>query len=288
MKKLLLTLSFFIASCASLQISTLHYDPIYGPDNNEIKVDVLTTDWDVFRKFEIDSDFRYDYAWFASNLSYSLYLSNRYFNRWSLYSPFTTWDFYMNRHLFWNDWAFNFNYSYNYHWGRIFPRWGSWNNSYWGRWNGIYAYNFNYRPYYDQFRIYNNNRRARNISYSATPRGSNIRANQPRRLLTTTKENNNSIDNVVRTLIRNGFQVRYNQGRNNSIPINNNVRIHSNTVGNTLTRDYVAPRNNTPIRNYSTRSSSPSRNSSSIRSSSSSSSRGSSNSSGGSRGCAKC
>ena len=74
MKKLLLTLSFFIASCASLQISTLHYDPIYGPDNNEIKVDVLTTDWDVFRKFEIDSDFRYDYAWFASNQSYSWYI----------------------------------------------------------------------------------------------------------------------------------------------------------------------------------------------------------------------
>ena len=48
----------------------------------------------------------------------------------------------MNRHLFWNDWAFNYNF-------------GSWNYPYWGRWNRLYAYNFNYRPYYDQFRIYN-------------------------------------------------------------------------------------------------------------------------------------
>ena len=68
MKKLLLTLSFFIASCASLQISTLHYDPIYGPDNNEIKVDVLTTDWDVFRKFEIDSDFS-EHVWVIDGYS---------------------------------------------------------------------------------------------------------------------------------------------------------------------------------------------------------------------------
>ena len=285
MKKLLLTLSFFITSCASFQISTLNYDPIYGPDNNEIKVDVLTTDWDVFRKFEIDSDFRYDYAWFASNQPYSWYLSNRHFNRLSLYSPFTTWDFYMNRHLFWNDWAFNFNYSYNYHWGRIFPRWRSWNNPYWGRWNSIYAYNFNYRPYYDQFKIYNNNRRSRNISYSATPRGSReIRYNQPRRVLTPTNIKNNNVDNVIETLRRNGINVRYNEGRNNYTPYNNRTRINSNTAGSTIT----IPRNNSSIRNHSTRNVTSNRNSSSVRTSSSSSSRGSSNTSGGSRGCAKC
>ena len=73
MKKFLLLFSFFILSCATFQVSTLYHDPIYGPNNNEIKVDVLTTDWEVFRKFRIDSDFRYDYAWFASNQPYSFY-----------------------------------------------------------------------------------------------------------------------------------------------------------------------------------------------------------------------
>ena len=222
MKKLLLIFLFLIMSCATFQVSTLYHDPIYGPDNNEIKVDVLTTDWEVFRKFRIDSDFRYDYAWFASNQPYSWYATNRYFNRWSLYSPLTTWDFYMNRHLFWNNWAFNYNF-------------GSWNYPYWGRWNRLYAYDFNYRPYYDQFRIYNNDRRIRNISYSATPRGSNIRANQPRRTIV---NNESSINRVVKDLRKDGHNVRVIKNSNELIRINQGRRNYntprSSTTGPTI------------------------------------------------------
>ena len=235
MKKFLLLFSFFILSCATFQVSTLNYDPIYGPNNNEIKVDVLTTDWEVFRKFRIDSDFRYDYAWYASNQPYSWYATNRYFNRWSMPNSYTTWDFYMNRHLFWNNWAFNYNF-------------GSWNYPYWGRWNRSFAYNSNYRPYYDQFRIYNNNRRDRNVSYSATPRGStNTRFNQPRRTIV---NNESSINRVVKDLRKDGHNVRVIRNSNELIRINQGRRNYStprsSTTGPTL--NYNRSNNSSRVR----------------------------------------
>ena len=234
MKKLLLLFSFLLLQCATFQVSTLNYDPIYGPNNNEIKVDVLTTDWEVFRKFRIDSNFRYDYAWFASNQPYNWYATNRYFNRWSMPNSYTTWDFYMNRHLFWNNWAFNYNF-------------GSWNYPYWGRWNRSFAYNSNYRPYYDQFRIYNNNRRDRNVSYSATPRGSNIKYNQPRR---TVVNNSSPVDVIVRDLRKNGKDVRVIRNSNELIRINQGRRNYStprsSTTGPTL--NYNRSNNSSRVR----------------------------------------
>jgi len=210
MKKILLFL-FFVMSCSTFKVSTLNYDPIYGPDNNEIKVNVLNNDWEVFRKFRIDDNFRYDYSQFVINQPYSWYASNRMVNRWAMYSPYTTFDFYFNRHSFWNNWAFNYN-------------WGSWNYPYWGRWNRI----SNHRPYYNQFRIYNNNRRDRNIAYSATPRGSkSIRHSSP-------------VDVIVRDLRKNGKDVRV---INNSSEL---IRI------NQPRRTYTTPRSSTagPTTNY--------------------------------------
>ena len=234
MKKLLLLFSFLLLQCATFQVSTLNYDPIYGPNNNEIKVDVLTTDWEVFRKFRIDSNFRYDYAWFASNQPYNWYATNRYFNRWSMPNSYTTWDFYMNRHLFWNNWAFNYNF-------------GSWNYPYWGRWNRSFAYNSNYRPYYDQFRIYNNNRRDRNVSYSATPRGSNIKYNQPRR---TVVNNSSPVDIIVKDLRKKGQDVRVIRNSNELIRINQGRRNYStprsSTTGPTL--NYNRSNNSSRVR----------------------------------------
>ena len=234
MKKLLLLLSFLLLQCATFQVSTLNYDPIYGPNNNEIKVDVLTTDWEVFRKFRIDSNFRYDYAWFASNQPYNWYATNRYFNRWSMPNSYTTWDFYMNRHLFWNNWAFNYNF-------------GSWNYPYWGRWNRSFTYNSNYRPYYDQFRIYNNNRRDRNVSYSATPRGSNIKYNQPRR---TVVNNSSPVDIIVKDLRKKGQDVRVIRNSNELIRINQGRRNYStprsSTTGPTL--NYNRSNNSSRVR----------------------------------------
>lgn len=234
MKKLLLLFSFLLLQCATFQVSTLNYDPIYGPNNNEIKVDVLTTDWEVFRKFRIDSNFRYDYAWFASNQPYNWYATNRYFNRWSMPNSYTTWDFYMNRHLFWNNWAFNYNF-------------GSWNYPYWGRWNRSFAYNSNYRPYYDQFRIYNNNRRDRNVSYSATPRGSNIKYNQPRR---TVVNNSSPVDVIVRDLRKNGKDVKVINNSRELIRINQGRRNYStprsSTTGPTL--NYNRSNNSSRVR----------------------------------------
>tara|TARA_R110002020_G_scaffold452593_1_gene667037 strand:- start:806 stop:1603 length:798 start_codon:yes stop_codon:yes gene_type:complete len=204
MKKFLLFFTFIVMSCATFQVSTLNHDPIYGPNNTKIKVDVLTNDWDVFRKFRVDSNFRYDYALFASNQPYSWYFTNRYFNRWSMYNSYSTWDFYMNRNLFWSNWAFDYNL-------------GSWNYPYWGRWNRSFAYNSNYRPYYDQFRIYNNKRRNRNVSHSATPRGSSIRYNQPRRTLV---NNNSPVDVIVRDLREKGNDVRVINNSSELIRIN--------------------------------------------------------------------
>ena len=84
----------FMYSCASFKLSTMHYDPIYGPEEvvltvpSDVKIDTLSYSqlkW----KLRTDFNFRYDYAQFAMNQPLSWY--NRNF-RYSYWRPFTSFD----------------------------------------------------------------------------------------------------------------------------------------------------------------------------------------------------
>ena len=106
-----------LTSCGTTyQLSTLNYDPIYGSDGTEIKIDTIDSEWDLQRKLRKDFRFRWDFATYASSQPYSWYFSNRMFNRYNFYNPYSRFDMYMNSHNFWFDWAFNYpfnNFGYN-------------------------------------------------------------------------------------------------------------------------------------------------------------------------------
>ena len=79
-----------LTSCGTTyQISTLNYDPIYGPDGTEIKVDVVENEFELARKFRTDDKFRWDFAQFAMKQdlrwNYDFYWNNRMYR-----SPFAS------------------------------------------------------------------------------------------------------------------------------------------------------------------------------------------------------
>ncbi len=81
-----------LTSCGTTyQISTLNYDPIYGPDGTEIKVDVVENEFELARKFRTDDKFRWDFAQFAMKQdlrwNYDFYFNNRMY-RSPYASPF--------------------------------------------------------------------------------------------------------------------------------------------------------------------------------------------------------
>ena len=299
-----------MSSCSSsFYLSTMHHDPIYGPEEvvltvpSDVKIDTLSYSqlrW----KLRTDFNFRYDYAQFAMNQPLSWY--NRNF-RYSYWRPFTSFDVYWNRHNYWYDWAFN--YPFNSSWGYNSLGWNTWNYGwgYWNHWNRpSYHWNNWYNgpwsnPGYNV--IWNSSRENTMISYNRGRRGSRFidngnsnientistRYNKPR-------NNNNNLDDIVR-IIRNGndeIPVRvYNNPNNVIIRNNNNVINNSRPVvpNNNSVRGSWRPSNNNnsinnsrPVYNNSN-SNNISRGSSNISrgsSSSSSSGRSSGGSSGGS------
>ena len=55
----------FISGCASFQVSTLNYDPIYDTEGNEIEVNVINNEFELDRLLRTDFKFRYDFAQYA-------------------------------------------------------------------------------------------------------------------------------------------------------------------------------------------------------------------------------
>ena len=295
-KLLLLTfalIALLLSSCASFKLSTIHYDPLYGPEEvvlevpSDVKIDTLSFSqlrW----KLRTDFRFRYDYAQFAMNQPLSWYNSNF---RYSYWRPFNSFDVYWNRHNYWYDWAFNYPFSYGWSWNR----WG-----YWNRWNRpFYHWDSWYNgpwhnPSYNV--IWNSSRENTNIAYVRGRRGSRFidngnsniqntisrRYNNPRQNV----NNNNNVDEIVNILRNNGNNVRVYNNPNN-VP-NNNIRIRNNNGrpvvpnNNTIRNNFNNSNINSsrPVYNNSSRSSG---NISRGSSSSSSSSRSSGGSSRGSR-----
>jgi len=270
-----------LTSCGTTyQISTLNYDPIYGPDGTEIKVDVVENEFELARKFRTDDKFRWDFAQFAMKQdlrwNYDFYWNNRMYR-----SPFASpFDFYWNSHNYWWNWATNshFNMGFN-HWDRFgfygygssfgyygFNRYG-WNNGYYG--NG-----WGYRQRMNDYAW--NNRDRENTAYILGRRGSsNVivgnRTNIENRIIVNRNKpriiNNNPdvvIDRAIIKLKRNNNNIRVYENPNN---VPNKIIIRNNNNSNPV-RNYNKPpknsnnniiRNNRPSKNYKTpsRSSSP-------------------------------
>ena len=142
-----LIVMFLMYSCSSsFYLSTMHHDPIYGPEEvvltvpSDVKIDTLSFSqlrW----KLRTDFRFRYDYAQFAMNQPLSWYNRNFTYSYWR---PFNSFDVYWNRHNFWYDWAFNYPYywgysswhnPWRYNWYRPYRPWNHWNNWYNGPYN---------------------------------------------------------------------------------------------------------------------------------------------------------
>ena len=173
----LLFVLLFTSCGTTYHLSTLNYDPIYGPDGTEIKVDTIDNEFQLARKFRTDFRFRYDFATYASNQPYSWYFSNRMFNRYSFYNPYSRFDMFHNSSQFWFDWAFNYPYNnFGYNWRDPFGF-----NNYYSRWNNYGMYGYGYGYGYNSWNNgpWNNNgynvvwnRSRENVSYNVGRRGS--------------------------------------------------------------------------------------------------------------------
>jgi len=232
MKKLLLLVSLiFLTSCSSLQFryGTLNavstYDGIYYNKNS--KVEVIENEFEFQRKLQWDDEFRWNFSQFAQNQPLSWYYRN--FNQlggWR--SPYTPFDIYWNRHLFWSNWSFNYGFTYGYGWNRGIlglNNWGSWNYPYWGRpYNYGYGWRWNNRID-NRYWIERNRRNqiANNRVYVRGRRGSN---NQEIR--TPLRTRTNSTNRVILNKeVDNRVINRVNVGRRNiPTPNTNRVRVY--------------------------------------------------------------
>ena len=287
MKKLLIiSLIIFLTSCSTFRVSTVYYDPIYGPNGTEIAVDVIDNEFELARKFQTDFRFRWDFAQYAMNQPYSWYFNNRALNRYNMRNPYSRFDMYINSHNFWMNWAFDYPYSnFGYNWRDPF----GFNNYYYG-WNHWRFNGFGFNNWNNRYNVAWN-RNIENVSYNRGRRGANynfgrkvanvannsniVNYNQPRRNI------KSNIDNVVETIKREnrGRSIRVYSKPNNAPDViirgnnsinNNNIRI--NRRPNTNSTNYNSTRSNyrsTPnVRsNYSSSRSSNSSSRSSSRSS---------------------
>lgn len=199
MKHIWIFLIFFLyllTGCSSFKIATTNHTPKVFVTTTGINVDVIDSEFSLYRKFNRDNKFRWNYTTFALNQDlnwyYSFYRSNFLFRyRYN----FTPWDLYVNRYDFWFDWNFNYGWRGFNHWDPYgFKRWG------WNSWN----------PYFDNYPLWNRN----NIAYVNGRRGSTYY--EEKNDIITRKYDN------IRTRISN------NSG--------NNVRIYSNPEDKIISR----------------------------------------------------
>jgi hypothetical protein len=243
-----------LTSCGTTYQLSSYYsnDPIYGvtQSGDSIRVDVIENEFQFQRKLQWDDKFRWNFSTFAQNQPLSWYYRN--FNQlggWR--SPYTPFDIYWNRHLFWSNWSFNYGHTFGF---GSFNRgifglnnWGSWNYPYWGR--GNYGYGWNDWGYRQRMNDYDwRSRNRTNTAYVVGRRGST----------------NNVVPNLRNDVNKITPRVRVNQGRRIPSPDDVDVviqRPQRNVIGRFIdkmegkgikVRTYQNP-NNTPtprIRNY--------------------------------------
>ena len=275
-----------LTSCGTTYQLSSYYsnDPIYGvtQSGDSIRVDVIENEFQFQRKLQLDDEFRWNFSTFAQNQPLSWYYRN--FNQlggWR--SPYTPFDIYWNRHLFWSNWSFNYGFTYGYGFNRgIFGlnNWGSWNYPYWGRGNYGYGWNDwrwnnridnnywierNRRNQIANNRVYVKGRRGstnnvvlnlRNDVNKITPR---VRVNQGRRIPTPDdidvvieRPKRNVLGRFIDKMEGNGIKVRTYQNPNNTPTprIRNYNRVENNNRSN---NNIIIRRNSNSVRQTPTR-----------------------------------
>ena len=240
-----LFLVLLFTSCgATYQLSTLNYDPIYGPDGTEIKVDTIDSEFQLARKFRTDDTFRWNFAQFAMRQdmrwNYDFYFNNR-MHRSGFGSPFA---FYWNSNQYWWNWANNSHFNMGFNHRDIFGFYGNsygWNNGYYGYgwnnygWNGYN--NWNNGPWNNSGynAIWNSSRRNNGIAYINGRRGSNI-----------TNYNNRTNSNI-----ENSIAASKNKPRKNFVIEEDGVRWYSsseNDVDNSNLNSIVSELRNSGLK----------------------------------------
>jgi len=275
-----------LTSCGTTYQLSSYYsnDPIYGvtQSGDSIRVDVIENEFQFQRKLQLDDEFRWNFSTFAQNQPLSWYYRN--FNQlggWR--SPYTPFDIYWNRNLFWSNWSFNYGFTYGYGFNRgIFGlnNWGSWNYPYWGRGNYGYGWNDwrwnnridnnywierNRRNQIANNRVYVKGRRGstnnvvlnlRNDVNKITPR---VRVNQGRRIPTPDdidvvieRPKRNVLGRFIDKMEGNGIKVRTYQNPNNTPTprIRNYNRVENNNRSN---NNIIIRRNSNSVRQTPTR-----------------------------------
>ncbi len=238
-----------LTSCGTTyQISTLNYDPIYGPDGTEIEVDVIDNEFELARKFRTDDKFRWDFAQFAMKQdlrwNYDFYWNNRMYR-----SPFASpFDFYWNSHNYWWNWASNshFNMGFN-HWDRFgFYGYGS-SFGYYGfnryGWNGYGSpwNNWGYRQRMNDYAWKNRDRT--NTAYVVGRRGSNnVITNSNRTIQNNIIVNRNKPRVIDKDVVIDKAIIKLKRG-------NNNIRVYENP-NNVPNKIIIRNNNSKPVRNY--------------------------------------
>jgi hypothetical protein len=281
-----------LTSCGTTYQLSSYYsnDPIYGvtQSGDSIRVDVIENDFQFQRKLQWDDEFRWNFSTFAQNQPLSWYYRN--FNQlggWR--SPYTPFDIYWNRHLFWSNWSFNYGFTYGYGWNRgIFGlnNWGSWNYPHWGRGNYGYGWNdwrwnnrIDNRYWVERNQIANNrvyvrgrrgttttrNGRAHAAMIESTKITPRVRVNQGRRIPTPDdidvviqRPERNVIGRFIDKMENKGIKVRTYQNPNNTPTprIRNYNRVENNNRSN---NNIIIRRNSNSVRQTPTRTA-PTRN----------------------------
>ena len=213
-----------LTSCGSFQLSTINHSPIVTQEG--IVVDVIDSEFSLYRKLSNDSRFRWDYTKFAMDQDlrwhYSFYSRN---NLWRYNRNISPWDLYVNKYDYWFDWNFNFGFSTFNHWDPYrFKQWG------WNSWD----------PYYSNFHIWNRP----SIAHMNRYRQSNY-----------TDIKDKEIKSRVRTrTITNNSNVRvYNRPEIDESKLKRSVDILKGRNSNIIIREYNNPNNieyDKTIRNY--------------------------------------
>ena len=283
---LFILLGLLFTSCGTTYQLSSYYsdDPIYGvtQSGDSIRVDVIENDFQFQRKLQWDDEFRWNFSTFAQNQPLSWYYRN--FNQlggWR--SPYTPFDIYWNRNLFWSNWSFNYGFTYGYGFNRGIlglNNWGSWNYPYWGRGNYGYGWNNwrwnnridnrywvqrNQRNQIANNRVYVRGRRGstnnvvpnlRNDVNKITPR---VRVNQGRRIpspddvdVVIQRPKRNALGRFIDKMEGNGIKVRTYQNPNNTPTprIRNYNRVENNNRSN---NNIIIRRNSNSVRQTPTR-----------------------------------
>ena len=235
MKKITFILALLLlTSCANFKLATLNHTPIVTKEG--IVVDVIDSESSLFRKFNNDSRFRWDYTKFAMDQDlrwyYSFYSRN---NLWRYNRNVTPWDLYVNRYDYWFDWNFKFGNSlFNHYDPYRFRTWG---------WNS-------YDPYYGNFNLWNSS----SMAYMNKYRHSNqidienrVRNNRVRSRTIVTNNSNNVRVYTRPELNEDKLKESVNilKGRNSNIIVReyNNLNKYNN-------KNIIINNNNRTIRNY--------------------------------------